>query len=269
MVPAERDFEGHSYRMSAAPLRRLELATGREAFPAPFTMAFQPIVDAGSRDVFAYEALVRGVEGEPAAEVLSLVDKANRHDFDQQCRMTALECAARLGLKDAPAALSINFMPNAVVDAAVCTRLALKAAERLKFSPSRIIFEFTEGEPVDDPEHLGRIIAAYRAAGFRTAIDDFGAGYSGLTLLARFQPDIVKLDMELVRGIDSDRVRRSIVASIRRMCDELGIVLVAEGIETLGEYAVLRDLGVSLLQGFLFARPAIDSLPVPAWPRGR
>jgi EAL domain-containing protein (putative c-di-GMP-specific phosphodiesterase class I) len=255
--------------MSATTVRRLERAPFGRTFPAPITMAFQPIVDAGSRDVYAYEALVRGQTGEGAADILSLVDLANRHDFDQQCRITAMERAAGLGLRDGAAALSINFMPNAVADAAACTRIALAAASRLQIAPRRIIFEFTEGEPVDDPEHLGRIIAAYREAGFRTAIDDFGAGYSGLTLLARFQPDIVKLDMELVRGIDSDRVRRAIVASIRRMCDELGIVLIAEGIETMGEYAVLRDLGVSLLQGFLFARPATDALPQPNWPRGR
>lgn len=255
--------------MSATPLRRLGLAPAGSAFPAPITMAFQPIVDAGSRDIFAYEALVRGVDGEPAADILSMVDLGNRHDFDQQCRLTAMECAARLGLKDSGAALSINFLPNAVTDAGACTRLAKATADALKLPTNRIIFEFTEGEPVDNPEHLGRIIAAYRDAGFRTAIDDFGAGYSGLTLLAKFQPDIVKLDMELVRGIDSDRVRRSIVASIRRMCDELGIVLVAEGIETLGEYAILRDLGVSLLQGFLFARPQTEALPIPTWPRGR
>jgi EAL domain-containing protein (putative c-di-GMP-specific phosphodiesterase class I) len=255
--------------MSATTLRRLDLAPARYAFPAPITMAFQPIVDAGSRDIFAYEALVRGLDGEGAADILSLVDLANRRDFDQQCRITAMECAARLGLMDGSAALSINFMPNAVTDAAACTRVAKAAAEALQFPAQRIIFEFTEGEQIDDPAHLGRIISAYRDAGFRTAIDDFGAGYSGLTLLAKFQPDIVKLDMELVRGIDSDRVRRCIVSSIRRMCDELGIVLVAEGIETMGEYAVLRDLGVSLLQGFLFAKPQVESLPVPAWPRAR
>ena len=160
-------------------------------------------------------------------------------------------------------------MPNAVVDPVAFTGGAREAAERLGFAPARVIFEFTEGDPVEDQDHLGRIIRAYRDVGFRTAIDDFGAGYSGLTLLAKFQPDIVKLDMELIRGIDSDRVRRAIVSSIRRMCDDLGIVLVAEGIETLDEYSVLRDLGVSLLQGFLFARPRVQALPVPTWPRTR
>ena len=256
--------------MSATPLRqgRPDIETVGARFPIPLTMAFQPIVDAGSREVFAYEALVRGTEGETAGQVLELVDRSNRQHFDQECRLTALDLAVRLGLGGGRSALSINFMPNAWQDVGACTSLARAACERLGFPTDRVIFEFTEGEPVEDQERLGRIIRAYREVGFRTAIDDFGAGYSGLTLLAKFQPDIVKLDMELVRGIDSDRVRRAIVTSIRRMCDDLGIVIVAEGIETAGEYTVLRDLGVSLLQGFLFARPIVQTLPKPTWPRG-
>jgi EAL domain-containing protein (putative c-di-GMP-specific phosphodiesterase class I) len=255
--------------MSATPLRPPTLGLAPDCDPCsiPTTMAFQPIVDAGSRAVFAYEALVRGVAGEGASQVLSAVDWAGRHLFDQQCRLRALELAVQLGLQDSEACLSINFVPNAVLDPVACTAAARASAEALGLPPERVIFEFTEGEPVEDPAHLGRIIRAYRDMGFRTAIDDFGAGYSGLTLLAKFQPDIVKLDMELIRGIDADRVRRTIVSSIRRMCDDLDIVLVAEGIETLGEYATLRDLGVSLLQGFLFARPQVQALPVPAWPK--
>ena len=142
----------------------------------------------------------------------------------------------------------------------------LAAAEKLAFPADRIILEFTEGEEIGDHAHLARMVAAYRKLGFRTAIDDFGAGYSGLTLLAKFQPDIIKLDMELVRGVDADRVRRTIVASIQRMCEDLGITLVAEGIETAQEYRALRDLGVDLLQGYLFAKPAVEALPSPAWP---
>ena len=257
--------------MSATPLRQPRLGLAPLGAPCPIltTMAFQPIVDAGSREVFAYEALVRGVAGEGAGQVLAAVERDDRQRFDRQCREQALELAVQLGLHDSRASLSINFVPNAVLDPAACTAAARATAERLGLPPARVIFEFTEGEPVEDLEHFGRIIRAYRDAGFRTAIDDFGAGYSGLTLLSRFQPDVVKLDMELVRGIDSDRVRRAIVSSIRKLCDDLGVILVAEGIETLEEYATLRDLGVSLLQGFLFARPQIQALPVPAWPRIR
>jgi EAL domain-containing protein (putative c-di-GMP-specific phosphodiesterase class I) len=257
--------------MSATPLRqpRIGVDPVGDIFPTPITMAFQPIVDAGARDVFAYEALVRGLDGQGAGQVLAEVTRGNRHDFDQQCRLTALDLAVKLGLRQTHAALSINFMPNAVINVEACTRLARAACDGLDLPTERVIFEFTEGEPVEDQAHLGAIIRAYREMGFRTAIDDFGAGYSGLALLAKFQPDIVKLDMELIRGIDSDPVRRTIVASIRRMCDDLGIVMVAEGIETPGEYSALRDLGVSLLQGYLFARPQVGVLPTPVWPRTR
>ena len=235
----------------------------------PFTMAFQPIVDAGCGEVFAYEALVRGTEGQGALHILSSVGDSDRFGFDQQCRLAAISLASRLGLADAGrAALSINFLPNAVREPGACTEATLAAAEQLAFPADRIILEFSEGEAIDDHAQLGRIIAAYRRLGFRTAIDDFGAGHSGLTLLARFQPDIIKLDMELVRGVDADRVRRAIVGSVQRMCEDLGIVLVAEGIETHAEYQALRDLGVDLLQGFLFARPQVEALPAPAWPAG-
>ena len=257
--------------MSAKPLRQprlevLEPLDGDQPFPLPFTMAFQPIVDAGSRDVFAYEALVRGAGGEGALEVLAAVDRSNRRQFDQQCRTAAIAFATALGLKATGAGLSINVMPNAVDDIGACCGGMQAACDKAQIQPDRIIFEFTEDEPVEDQGRVARLIRTYHENGFRVAIDDFGAGHSGLALLARLQPDIIKLDRELVRGLDEDRVRRAIVASIRRMCDELGIVLVAEGIETPGEYACLRELGVSLLQGFLFARPEIGALPKPAWP---
>jgi EAL domain-containing protein (putative c-di-GMP-specific phosphodiesterase class I) len=196
--------------------------------------------------------------------VLAAVARADRGRFDQHCREQAMALAVGAGL--AGAAVSINFIPNAVADPAANTAAARAAADALGLPPERVVFEFTEGEPIEDQARFGRIIGAYRDAGFRTAIDDFGAGYAGLTLLARFQPDIVKLDMELARGIDTDPVRRSIVGGVRRICEDLGVMLVAEGVETAGEYAALCDLGVSLLQGYLFARPQVEALPEPVWP---
>jgi EAL domain-containing protein (putative c-di-GMP-specific phosphodiesterase class I) len=229
-------------------------------------MAFQPIVDISARTVFAYEALVRGVGGQPADAVLAQVDRAGRHAFDQQAWAAAMALAAARGLGETPAGLLINFAPNAVDDPEAATARARATAERLGLARERIIFEFTEAERVDDPARLARIVAAYRAAGFRTAIDDFGAGHSGLTLLAAFQPDLVKLDMALVRGLDADPIRRRIVAAVRDLCADLGVALIAEGVESEAEYEALRDLGIDLLQGYLFARPAHEALPAPDWP---
>jgi EAL domain-containing protein (putative c-di-GMP-specific phosphodiesterase class I) len=229
-------------------------------FPTPMTMAFQPVADLYRGGVFAYEALVRGRDGAGAFAVLRDVTTQNRHAFDQACRAQALGLAARLGACGGGALLSINFLPNAVHDPAACMASTVAAASALSLPLDRLMFEFCEGEPVPQ-DHLGRIIAAYKALGVKTAIDDFGAGYSGLNLLAKFQPDVVKLDMALVRDIDRDRVKRALVRGVASICREIGVEVVAEGIETAGERDALLDLGVWLQQGYLFARPAFEALP--------
>lgn len=230
-----------------------------------FSMAFQPIVDIQSAAPFAYEALVRGPNGESALSVLSQVTEANRYAFDQRCRVKAIEAAAAAGILNSPARLSINFLPNAVYSPMACIQLTLKTAAATNFPTDRLIFEFTENEEMVDPAHVANIIATYQKMGFGTALDDFGAGHAGLNLLARFQPDIIKLDMELIRGLDSSLPRRVIVDGVIKMCGMLGITVIAEGIETDGELAALKDLGVRYIQGFLFAKPAFEALPEVAF----
>ncbi|SAK74660.1 diguanylate cyclase [Caballeronia temeraria] len=222
--------------------------------------AFQPIVDTRTGTAYAHEALVRGPGGESAGSVLAQVDEANRYHFDQRCRTVAIEQAATL---DMSGYLSINFMPNAVYQPEACIRSTFEAAEKFQFASDRIIFETVEGESIISRSHLVEIFRAYRRFGFQTAIDDFGAGYSGLTLLAEFQPDLIKLDMELVRGIDTDSVRQSIVRGVLSMCRDLGISVIAEGIETRGERDFFFAHDVTLMQGYLFARPGFRSLPAP------
>lgn len=226
-----------------------------------FSMAFQPIVDLTDGRPFAYEALVRGPSGESAHSVLSQVSNANRYAFDQQCRVKAIEIATKAGLIDTGAALSINFLPNAVYSPAACIQLTLKTAKATGFPSNRLIFEFTENEEMTDPDHVANIIATYRKMGFGTALDDFGAGHAGLNLLARFQPDIIKLDMDLIRGLDSSLPRRMIVDGVVKMCAALGVTVIAEGIETVEELDALRAIGVRYIQGFYFARDAFEALP--------
>ncbi len=228
-----------------------------------FTMAFQPIIDIRTREMYAYEALVRGTEGQGAGWVLDQITEDNRYRFDQDCRSKAVELAARLEI---PCLLSINFLPNAVYQAATCIRATLDAAQRFNFPADRIIFEVTEAEELTDKNHLKSIFTEYKRQGFKTAIDDFGAGYSGLNLLAEFQPDILKLDMALVRNLHQDPVREAIVKGVLGVCDALNIQVIAEGIETVEEMRRLRDMGVYLFQGFLLARPAFEALPPINWP---
>jgi len=249
------------------PFETLDCSMCREGagLSFEFTMAFQPIVDLASNTTHGYEALVRGSAGESAGAILARVNASNRYRFDQACRVRAIELASRLGLEST---LHINFLPNAVYQPESCIRTTMEAARVFGFPASRICLEVVESERVDDHTHLGRIIEEYRRRGLMTAIDDFGAGYAGLNMLAEFQPDILKMDMALTRAIDSDRTRQIIVRSILSAAKDLGIKVIAEGIETKAELNTLREAGVTLFQGYLLARPAferIESVDFSRW----
>jgi len=226
--------------------------------PFEFSMAFQPVVDLAAGRVHAYEALVRGPAGESARTVLGKVTAANRYAFDQSCRVKAIALASRLGVQRTEASLSINFIPGAMYRPENCVRATLAAARRHQFPADRLIFELTEHEQITDYAHLERIFQVYRAHSFRTALDDFGSGFCGLGLLAHFQPDLVKIDMSLLRGLDTDTRRHTIVDGIAGICQALSIRVVAE---TVAELAALRALGVTLFQGYLFAKPGFEMLP--------
>ena len=229
-------------------------------------MAFQPIVDVETGRAWAYEALVRGPNGEGAPEVLSRVTAESRYAFDQQCRVAAITQAVEAGIVDTGARLSINFLPNAVYSPVACIQLTLKTAAAVGFPTDRLIFEFTENEQMIDTAHVATIIETYRRMGFATALDDFGAGHAGLSLLARLQTDIIKLDMELVRDIDASLPRRMIVEGLIAMFGRMNITVVAEGIETEAEYDTLRGMGVRYMQGYLLARPGFRALPAYTLP---
>jgi EAL domain-containing protein (putative c-di-GMP-specific phosphodiesterase class I) len=239
------------------PLSCQQCRTG-EVLGFDFTMAFQPIVDLKKKVVFGYEALVRGLQQQSAFEVIKQVNHQNLYRFDQSCRVKAIQLAAKLGIE---CFVSINFMPNAVYRPELCIRTTLLAAAESNFPTERIMFELTEGEHVADVAHMKSIVEYYRAKGFKTALDDFGAGYSGLNMFAQFQPDIVKLDMALIRDIDSNTVKQAIVRRMTQLNNDLGVTTLAEGVETVAELAFLRGLGIDLFQGYLFAKPGFECLP--------
>jgi len=159
-------------------------------------MAFQPIIDCHTQSIFGYEALVRGLNNEPAYSVIAKVNVDNRYVFDQECRIKAISLAAKLGINSMR---SINFLPNAIYQPERCIRTTLEAAKQFDFPTENIMFEFTEVEKIEDSSHVERIIKYYQSLGFQTAID---------------------------------------------------------------EYMWLRDIGgVTLMQGYLFAKPGFESLP--------
>ena len=228
-----------------------------------FSYAFQPIVDVVAREVYSYEALIRGRANEPAFRVLERVPAHAKYQFDQDSRIAAIALAVQLGLN---CHLNLNFLPQGLhaSDAAVTSVLA--TATRHGLPIDRVILEVTEGEVIADYTHLGRQLNEFRGMGLKVAIDDFGAGYSGLNMLADFQPDQIKIDMNLVRGIERNGPRQSIVRAVLQVCDDLGINVIAEGVESLEEYAWFAECGVRLFQGYLFAKPGFESLQQAHFP---
>ncbi len=226
--------------------------------PRNFSFAFQPIVDTHARAVYSHEALVRGLNNEPAYQVIKRYSGHQMAAFDAACRAKAIEVAARIGVDTY---LNLNFLPTAASDADFGLNSTIEAAILHSFPQDRIIVEATETEAIADPAQFAKVINEYRRAGMRLAIDDFGAGYSGLNLLSEFQPDIAKLDMGLVRGIESNGPKQAIVRAIAQVCIDLGIDFVVEGVETVDEFSWFNDLGVDLYQGYLFAKPMFEAMP--------
>ena len=224
-------------------------------------MAFQPIINWQSRQIVGYEALVRGPNGEGAGWVFERINDQNKYFFDQSCRVKAIETAAKLGLDKM---LSINFMPNAVYNPETCIRATIEAADMFGFDIHRIMFEVTETEQIVDRAKLTRIFDSYAKRGFITAIDDFGAGYADLSWLEALKPQVLKLDMALIRDIEQSSAKQKVVQDILQQCLEVNTQVLAEGVETRAELDYLAGLGIRFFQGYYFAKPQLEFLTTTA-----
>ncbi|KUJ89316.1 MAG: diguanylate phosphodiesterase [Halomonas sp. 54_146] len=227
--------------------------------PFAFTIAFQPIVNVSQRRIIYYEALVRGPGGESAFSILEQVTDDLLYQFDQACRIRAIELASELGMQER---LSINFLPNAVYEPKACIQATLETAHRVGFPTDRLNFEITETERVKDRAHMRTIIESYREMGFTTSLDDFGNGYANLDLLTDLRPDTLKIDRELVMQCDSDERRQAILRSLVALANTLGTQLIAEGVETREESRCLLALGIPAQQGYYFSYPNLEALAV-------
>lgn len=223
--------------------------------PANITFAFQPIIDVTAGGAaFALEALVRGKNGESAVNVLSAVPAGEALAFDATCRQQALEMAAFLGIR---AKLSLNVSAAAICHYRYGLHATLDSARKVGWPAERLIFEMTEHVQVPDTARLLRWITAVRNRGAIVALDDFGAGYASIDSLLRLRPDIIKLDMQLVRGINIDAVRQALVRGIVEACAQFDCDIVAEGVETQGEFDTLCAFGIRYMQGYLLAPPLL------------
>jgi diguanylate cyclase (GGDEF)-like protein len=225
-------------------------ALGRSLAHGSFRFLYQPIVNVRDGSLFAYEALCRPTDSgfENVVQLIETAVHTGRiRDLGRVLRRIVVEPMPQL---PEPCALFVNIHPQDLNDEQL-----LGAEAYLLPWASRVVLEVTETEAIRDYPRARARIAALREQGFRIALDDLGSGYSSLNLLAQLEPDIVKLDMELVRGIEREGRTRRLVQHLIEFCRGEGFVTVAEGIETDAELAVVTELGVDLVQGYLLAHP--------------
>lgn len=261
------------HRIATAKREALELAGGLDRFVGDRTglaasfdramdslhIAYQPIVAWSQKKVFAYEALLRSREPSlphPGA-VIEAAERLGRvYDLGRRIREKAIEPLSRM---DPDASLFLNLHPSDLRDDTLFDTTSPLAAVA-----HRVVLEVTERASLDGMHDVRERVASLRKMGFRIAIDDLGAGYAGLTSFALLDPDVVKLDMGLVRGIDLEPKKLTLVRTMITMCKELGICVTSEGIETIGERDELANAGCDLMQGYWFAKPG-EAFPTPRW----
>jgi EAL domain-containing protein (putative c-di-GMP-specific phosphodiesterase class I) len=224
-----------------------------------YTSVLQPIVYAKDPErVFAREALLRGAERDGSVVHAHYLFEVARGcgmlvDLDLAARDSAIETMTRAGH---PEALFVNLTPSAIDDPLAALAHTVRCIDRLNLAHERVVFEVVESEHAPDVVHLRGLLATYRDAGFRVALDDVGAGYSSLNRLHQLRPDFIKLDMDLVRGVDRDPYKALIARKTIEIATELGILTIAEGIETPGELEWAQEHGAAFVQGFATGRPS-------------
>jgi EAL domain-containing protein (putative c-di-GMP-specific phosphodiesterase class I) len=214
-------------------------------------MAYQPIVSWSGRKALAYEALVRTNSAALTnpGEMFDAAEKLARvHELGRAIRARVAEDASLL---DPRALVFVNLHPLDLVDDQL-----FATDSPLSRIAERVVLEVTERAPLDHMADLRKRVQVLTSLGFRLAIDDLGAGYSNLSTFTYLEPQFVKLDMALTRNIDSSPTKQKLVSSMLSLCNELGIMTVAEGIETVAERNAVTNIGCNLMQGYLFAKPS-------------
>lgn len=242
---------------------------------------FQPIHDTRRRQPLGHEALVRGPAGSPLHAANDLFETARKNnilaELEYLCRELAIREFVRHGLRGK---LFLNVSPRSLTDPRRPQGETLRILRREGLAPSRVVIELSEQDPTPDMDLLASVTRHYAGMGFEIAIDDLGAGYSGLRLWSEVRPSYVKIDRHFVANVHQDRIKREFVRFIRDIARRLGCRVIAEGIEQAGERAALEELGIHALQGFLLGRPAPGAicaanaapdqrrLPLPRFPDG-
>jgi EAL domain-containing protein (putative c-di-GMP-specific phosphodiesterase class I) len=240
----------------------LEVDTGfRVASPNGHSFAFQSVIDYNKRKTVFLEALARGPQGANGNEYLANMSQFELEQFEMHSTEDAISLAAQLGIHK----LSVNFSPDTVFKSVDIVDKLENILRKYGLRNIQLIVEITESDFIGNHPLAQTIISRLRASGIALAIDDFGAGYAGLSLLAQFQPDILKIDSSLIQSISSSGPKQSIVSAIHDCAENLAISVVAEGVEDENDFQFLSGLGITHFQGYLFSQPTINSYTRHNW----
>lgn len=229
-----------------------------------FSFAFQPIIDPMSQRVIALEALIRGKDGETPATYFDEFKPEDVYTADLQSKKTAFAMASALGLNHKM--LSVNLLPMTLVNRPDAVSFLINEIAAHGLVPEQIIVEFTESEVISRFDTFAQAVKSLKAAGICVAIDHFGAGFAGLQLLSRFQPDRIKISRELITDVHKSGPRQAIIQAIIKCCASLEIMISAVGVEKPEEWMWLESAGIEIFQGNLFAKACLNGTPSVAWP---
>ncbi len=221
-----------------------------------FTTYFQPIIDYSTRQPFAHECLLR-LEADRlynGGEIIeAAVARGRIHMFDSYARRLSIRCAGREQRRGSK--IFVNFMPSSIYDPVFCMKSTLEEMRSTDLQPGDVVFEVVESDGVADTRHLRKICDYYHDHGFGFALDDVGTGSNSLQMMCDLHPDYIKIDKSLIRGIH-DSMYRSTIQKIIELAQEYSIQVIAEGMEDAEDASILAKLGINLMQGYYFGRPA-------------
>ncbi|MGA0024844.1 MAG: EAL domain-containing protein [Burkholderiales bacterium] len=221
------------------------------------TPVFQPILAFGTGEILAYEGLIRGPESSQLHTPTKLFEAATRAglltELNMLCARKVVRQFARLGLRRQ---LFLNITPQTVLEVKDDVQRITRFIRDCGLDIAQVTIELTENQYISDRSIFRDGLTLFRGAGFRVALDDLGEGFSSLRLWFELQPDFVKIDMHFVQGVSEDSVKYHFLKSLQHIAEGCGSSLVAEGVETVADFCILRDLGINNAQGFLIGHAA-------------
>lgn len=262
-VDNESSFEPEKWKFQIKPSQFSKVENINRYAPCQF--AFQPILNPLTECVSSFEALIRSTSGGAPSECFKNLSPEDLYHIDLESKQYAFELASQMSLGKCN--ISINLLPMSLVRIPNAVNRLLTYITNFGLVPQQVIVEITEEETITNFEDFQIALKELRSAGISVAIDDFGAGFAGLTLLSRFQPEKLKIDRQIIESIHTDGPKQAIVKAIIECAHSLGITIVAEGVETVEEWCWLESVGVDLFQGFLFAKPYLNGTPEINWPK--